>query len=151
MSQLPGSFHHLPPVSLYPWELPLCPPGSVRALALKEEISKMLQRGALESVDQPGPGFNSHLFLVQKVIGGWRPVIDLSTLNCYVILIKFQMETVASILGSIWKGDWMFSINCKDMYFQIPIQPKFWPYLWFMVKGQVFQFRVLCFRLSTAP
>ena len=50
-------FHHLPPVSQDPREYPSCPLGSVRALALKEEVSKMLQKGALESVAWPSPGF----------------------------------------------------------------------------------------------
>ena len=61
--------HHLPPVSLEPQELPSCSPGSIRALALWEEISKLLQKGALEPVGQPGLGFYSWLFLVEKVRG----------------------------------------------------------------------------------
>ena len=81
-------FHHLPPVSLNPREL-------------QEEVSKMLLKGALETVDQPGPGFYSQLFLVEKVTGGWQPDIDLSALNGFVKLMKFQMETVISVLGSI--------------------------------------------------
>ena len=83
-------------------------------------LSKMLQKGALESVDQPGAGFCSHLFLVQKVTGGCRPLIDLSTLNGYVTLTKFRMETVVSVLGSIRKGDWMSSVA----YLQILIHPE---------------------------
>ena len=40
---------------------------------LKEEVSKMLQKGAMESVYQPGTGFYSHLFLVQKATGAGVP------------------------------------------------------------------------------
>ena len=36
-----------------------CSPGSVRVLTLQEEVSKMLLNGALELVNQPGPGFYS--------------------------------------------------------------------------------------------
>ena len=93
-------FHHLPLVSLEPLELSSCSLGSVRALALWDEVSKMLQKGALEPVDQPGPGFYSWLFLVEKVTGAWRPVIDLSTLSDFVTLTKLKMETVASVLES---------------------------------------------------
>ena len=96
-------FHHLPPMSLEPRELSSCSPGSVRVLALWEEVDKMLQKGALEAVDQPSPGFYSCLFLVEKVTG-WRLLIILSALNGFIKLTKFQMETVASVLR-IRKGD----------------------------------------------
>ena len=86
-------FHHLPLLSLEPRELLSCAPRLVHAQSLQEEVSKMLQKGALEPVDKPGPGFYSRLLLVEKVTGGWRPVIDLSTLNSFVTMTEFQMET----------------------------------------------------------
>ena len=36
--------------------------------------------------------------------GGWRPVIDLSALNGFMMLTKFRMETVASVLGLSEEG-----------------------------------------------
>ena len=122
-------FHHLPPVSLEPRALPSCSPGSVCALVLPEVVSKMLQKGVLEPVDHPSPSFYSCLFIVEKVTEGWRPVIDLSALNGFVTLTKFQMETVASVLGSIRKGYWMISIDLKDTYFQIAVHVESWPYI----------------------
>ena len=83
--------------------------------------------------------------------GGWRPVIDLLALNGFVTLTKFQMETMASVFGSIWKGDWMLSIDLKDAYFQIPVHPESRPFLRFCLEGWVYQFRALCFGLSMAP
>ena len=97
-------FHHLPPVSQEPWEFPSCALGSVRVLALRDEVSKILQKGAVELVNQSGPGFYSRLFLVKKATRCWQPVINLSTLNGFVTLTKFQMETVASVLGLIRRG-----------------------------------------------
>ena len=148
-------FHHLPPVALEPQEPPSCTLGSVRARALREEVSKN-RKGALKPVDQPGPGFYSRLFLVEKVMGGgggggWRPVIDLSTLNGFIMVTKFQMETMTSVLGYIRKKDWMFSIDLKDVYFQIPVHPESPLFLRFCLEGRVYQFRALCFGLSTAP
>ena len=43
----------------------------------------------------------------------------------------------------------MFSIDLKDAYFQISIHPDSRPCIWFVLEGQVFQFRALCFSLST--
>ena len=83
----------------------------------RSKVFKMLQKGAVEPLDQPGVEFYSGLFLVEKVTGGWMPVMELSTLNRFVMVTKFCMEKVTSVLGSIHQGDWMFSIDLKDAYF----------------------------------
>ena len=111
----------------------------------------MLQKGAVEIVVDPGPGFYSRLFLVEKATGGWRPVIDLSPLNVSVLQTPFRMETVASVLSSIRGGDFLASIDLKDAYFQIPVHRSSRKFLRFLSGGVVYQFKVLCFGLSTAP
>ena len=42
------------------------------------------------------------------------------------------METVASGLDFIRKGDLMFSLDLKDVYFQIPVYPEVRSYLRFL-------------------
>ena len=83
--------------------------------------------------------------------GGWRPVIDLSHLNDFVQLTSFKMETVASVLLSVREGDFLASLDLKDEYFQIPMHGSSRKLLRFMSEGTVYQFKALCFRLSTAP
>ena len=111
----------------------------------------MLAKGALEIARDPGPGFYSRLFLVEKATGGWRPVIDISHLNDFVQLTSFKMETVASVLLSVREGDFLASLDLKDAYFQIPIHGSSRKLLRFMSEGTVYQFKALCFGLSTAP
>ena len=45
----------------------------------------------------------------------------------------------------------MVSIDLKDAYLQVLMHPESKKYLWFMAFGKVYQFKVLCFGLSTAP
>ena len=111
----------------------------------------MLAKGALEIARDPGPGFYSRLFLVEKATGGWRLVIDLSHLNDFVQLTSFKMETVASVLLYVREGDFLASLDLKDAYFQIPIHGSSRKLLRFMLEGTVYQFKALCFGLSTAP
>ena len=111
----------------------------------------MLDKGALEIVRDPGLGFYSRLFLVEKATGGWRPVIDLSQLNVFVRQTPFKMETVASVIASVREGDFLASIDLKDAYFQIPVHQASRKFLRLFVGGVVYQFKVLCFGLSTAP
>ena len=140
-----------PPLALTPVSFPTYRAGSPRAQALRQEVEAMLAKGALEIARDPGPGFYSRLFLVEKATGGWRPVIDLSHLNDFVQLTSFKMETVASVLLSVREGDFLASLDLKDAYFQIPIHGSSRKLLRFMSEGTVYQFKALCFGLSTAP
>ena len=138
-----------PPLSLVLF--PMYRAGSPRAQALRQEVEAMLAKGALEIARDPGPGFYSRLFLVEKATGGSRPVIDLSHLNDFVQLTPFKMETVALVLLSVREGDFLASLDLKDAYFQIPIHGSSRKLLRFMSEGTVYQFKALCFGLSTAP
>ena len=140
-----------PPFSRTPVSFPTYRAGSPRAQALRQEIEGMFAKGALEIARDPGPGFYSRLFLVEKASGGWRPVIDLSHLNEFVQLTPFKMETVTSVLLSVREGDFLASLDLKDAYFQIPIHRSSRKLLRFTSEGTVYQSQVLCFGLSTAP
>ena len=140
-----------PPLARTPVSFPTYRAGSPRAQALRQDVEAMLAKGALEIARDPGPGFYSRLFLVEKATGGWRPVIDLSHLNDFVQLTPFKMETVASVLLSVREGDFLASLDLKDAYFQIPIHGSSRKLLRFMSEGTVYEFKALCFGLSTAP
>ena len=106
-----------PPLSRTPVSFPTYQSGFPRVQALRQEVGVMLLKGALEIARDPGPGFYSRLFLVEKASGGWRPVINLSHLNEFVQLTSFKMETVASVLLSVREGDFLASMDLKDAYF----------------------------------
>ena len=48
-------------------------------------------------------------------------------------------------------GDWMVSLDLQDAYLQVPVHHDSRRYLRFVVEGRTYQFRVLCFGLTTAP
>ena len=81
----------------------------------------------------------------------WRPVIDLSVLNSYMLVPTFKMETAEIIRNSVIKGEWLVSIGLKDAFFHIPIQPDSQHWLCFHVDKQRYQFKPLPLRLATAP
>ena len=70
--------------------------GSAKAQTLQEEVDKMLQKGALELVKHLGPGYYSRLFLVQKALRGWHPMIDLSN---EWICHPYQIQDGGSVFG----------------------------------------------------
>ena len=143
-------FSRGPPLSDQPLPMPSYSPSSIRGKALEKEFLDLLHKRAIEQAPQT-PGFYSRLFVVQKDSGSWRPIIDLSTLNTFIVSQRFHMETPQSVLRSIRQGDWMISLDLQDAYLQVPIHPESRRYLRFTMGGVPYQFRVLCFGLTTAP
>ena len=139
-----------PPLPKTPIVFASYAPGSLRRVALDKEILALRQKQAIE-LASPGPAYYSLLFLVLKEGCSWRPSIDLKKLNLSVVKTKFRMETPQSVLRAIRQGDWMFSIDLKDAYLQIPIHPSSRKFLSFVVGSQTWQFKALPFGLTTAP
>ena len=77
--------------------------------------------------------------------------LDLSSLNNFITIMNFKMKIIASVLGSVRRGDWIFSFDLQDAYLQIPVHRESHPYLRFCLGGRAYQFKTLCFGLSTAP
>ena len=139
------------PLSGAPLPMPSYSPTSIKGAALEEVTLALVAKGAVELAPLPSPGFYSRLFVVWKTSGSWRPVIDLSRLNRFVDTSHFQMETIQSVLLSVRQGDWMASIDLKEAYLQVPVHPSSRHLLRFVFRGKVYQFKALCFGLSTAP
>ena len=114
-------------------------------------IAKQAVEVVPEAVIHKTPGFYSRMFVVPKKNGKWRPIIDLSPLNKAVECDHFKMETPASVLKAVTKGQWMTSVDLSDAYYHIPIHPTSRRYLRFQFERRTYQFRALCFGLSTAP
>ena len=144
-------FLSTPPLSATLVPMPSYSPTSTRGAALEEATLGLIAKGAVELAPLPSPGFYSRLFVVWKTSGSWRPVIDLSHLNRFVDVSHFQMKTIQSVFLSVRQGNWMVSIDLKEAYLQVPVHPDSHHFLRFVPKGHVFQFKALCFGLSTAP
>ena len=140
-----------PPLSKVPISMPSYHPLSTKGVALGEVTQALIAKSAVELAPLPSLGFYSRLFVVWKTSGSWRPVIDLSTLNLFVDVSHFRMETIQSVLLSVRQGDWMASIDIKEAYLQVPVHPDSRRFLRFVAQGRVYQFSALCFGLSTAP
>ena len=140
----------LPPYPGIPSLYRRMPPIPSGAKALEGEVQALLNKGALELASLSSPGFYSRLFMVMRASGAWRLVIDLSTLNLRIQQTSFKIEALQSVLLSVRPGDWMVSLDLKDAYLRVPMHPDSRKFLRFMVGGKVYQFKVLCFGLSTA-
>ena len=138
----------VPPLSSKLIPMPSYSSTSIKGKALEEVTLFLVQKGVVELASQPSPG---RLFVVWKTSGSWRPVIDLSLLNRSFSKTPFKMEMLASVLLSVRQGDWMVSFDLKEAYLQVPVHLDSRKFLRFVAFGRAYQFRALCFGLSTAP
>ena len=119
---------------------------------LREEIKNLLNKWAVERVQNPGtPGFYSRIFLVLKKNGELRLIIDLSLLNRYIKKQAFKMETVKSVRQGMRLNDWAVSIDLTDAYLHVPIHHQSQKYLRFVHEDQVYHFTALPFGMSLSP
>ena len=137
--------------SIVPIPMPSYSPTSIKGAALEEVTLGLIAMGAVELALLTSPGFSSHLFIVWKTSRSWRPVIDLSHLIRFVDVSPFQMEIIQSVLLAVRQGDWMASIDLMEAYLQVPGSSASRHFLRFLFRDTVYQFKALCFGLSTAP
>ena len=125
-------------------------PQGVLEVVVSEPVSARAAEQGSDRASSTHPGFYSRLFLVRKATGEWRPIIDLSSLNVFVHCPSFTMETPRSIFRAPQQGQWLTSLDLKDAFFHIGIDPADRRYLRFCHNGTSWQFTVLSFGLSTS-
>ena len=82
------------------WEI-RSPQGCEEILGMREQISLMLQKNSITEAPPTSPGFYSNVLMVRKASGGWRPVIDLKSLNAHIWAPHFHMYTTSSVLSTV--------------------------------------------------
>ena len=140
-------FIKIPPLSSVPIRM-----SQSSSPFLREEIENLLNKRAVERVQNPGtPGFYSRIFLVPKKNGKYRLILDLSLLKRYIEKQAFKMETVKSVRQAMRLNDWAVSIDLTDAYLHVPIHHQSRKYLRFVHEDQVYHFSALPFGMSLSP
>ena len=132
--------------------IPTKPPSRFVS-AMSEEVKSLLQKGAVVPVPPYGTrdGFYSTYFIVPKKDGSLRPILNLKQFNLYITRQPFKMETLSTIIGVTFQGQWLASIDLKDAYFHVGILKDHSRFLRFLWQGSAYQFQALPFGLSSAP
>ena len=129
-----------PPLSTSPVEFPAYKARTVRHIALGLAVAEMVEKGAVEPVEDCRVGFYASLPYAQsdRGVGGRFSICRFSTV--FLAVTPFRMETVSSVLESMTEGEWMVSLDLKDVYFQVPINRRSRRFLKFVWQGRVYQF-----------
>lgn len=82
----------------------------------REEVEKLIKKGAVKIVNPESNQFISQIFVVPKKNGSVRPVVNLRLLNKFIQKRHFKLEGVGMLKDLLQAGDWMVSIDLKDAY-----------------------------------
>ena len=118
---------------------------------LNISIKKMIQSGAIEQCEFSEGQFLSSYFLVSKPDGSFRFILNLKKLNLFIKTEHFKIEDIRTAINILCKNDLMCKIDLKDAYFLVPVHESHKKFLRFEFNGQLYQFTVLPFGLSTSP
>ena len=110
------------------------PPGQIamnaeQSQAMTLEIQELHKKGAVVQADSHSGGVVSQVFLVPKSDGAWRPVLNLKSLNQFVVPHHFKMESIRTLEGVLQKDDWLLKLDLKDAYLSIPIHQNYQHFL----------------------
>ena len=119
--------------------------------SIDEEISSLLSKNVIEECAHEEGEFLSNIFTRPKKNGGVRLILDLSELNKSLDVQHFKMDSIHTAACLISHEFFLASIDLRDAYYSIPIDPRFRKFLKFPWQGKLYQYKTLPNGLSTAP
>ena len=88
--------------------------SKTQELLMDQEITKMLDKGAISKVEHQFPGqFLINILLVKKKDGGNRPCINLKALSKFIPYKHFKMEGLHCLKYLLQKNDFLCKIELK--------------------------------------
>lgn len=121
-----------------------------------QEVTTLVEVGAVRDVtgymyDNDVVRVIAPLTVAVQASGKRRLCWNGRPINKYLPDKHFKMEHAEKAARMMRAGDWMFTLDMKSGYHQVPCKPAFMKFLCFRWQGRVYQWQVMPFGLSTAP
>lgn len=120
-------------------------------LKYTEEISSLLQKGAISECKATHDQYLSPFFLVKKPNNKFRFIINLKSLNKFISVKHFKIEDYRTATRLTSYSSFFAKLDLRDAYFLLPIHPKYKRYLRFKFRDKIFDFNCIPFGLNIAP
>ena len=119
---------------------------------LSAELLKLIDKKVIEPCEHVEGEFLSTVFTRQKRDSSkFRLILNLSDFNLWVVYKHFKMDTLQTALALIYPGCFCASIDLKDAYYTVNVDPSARKFLRFTFDGQLYQFTCLPNGLTSGP
>lgn len=115
---------------------------------VKRQLEELLSKGLIEPSTSP---YGAPILFVQKKDGSLRMCIDFRALNKHIIKIRYPLPRIDDLLDQLRGAKVFSSSDLQCGYHQIRITEEDVPKTAFRTPFGHYQFKVLCFGLTTAP
>ena len=95
--------------------------------------------------------FVSSIFTIMNPGGSHQTILNLQNLNESITYVHFKMESLKHVRQLIKPGVWMGSIDLRDAYYSVPVNPHFQKYFTSYWKGCYYEFLRMPNGYSQAP
>ncbi|XP_068094587.1 uncharacterized protein [Hyperolius riggenbachi] len=104
--------------------------------ALMESIASLLEKKVIRQVpaSHMHAGFYSPVFLVKKPKGDYRFIINLKSLNRFILYKRFRMDNMRTVVNLLQRDCYMVSLDLRDAYLHIPMSLRSQRFLRFAIR-----------------
>ena len=120
-------------------------------ILLEKEVNRFLSLGIIEESGREPGDFVSNIFAVPKKDGTIRLILNLKYFNTFIENLHFKMDGFDSVLCSIKKNCFFYSLDIRDAFYSFRVQKCFRKYLKFFWKGKFYNFTVLPMGYCDSP
>jgi len=118
---------------------------------LKQQVDKLLSLGVVELATPSINQILSPIFVVPKTDGTFRLILNLKSLNEFVVYRHFKMENINRVRELLFDNCYLASIDLEKAYYSVPVGEASRKYLRFQLNDVLYQFTCLPNGLSSAP
>ena len=115
---------------------------------IKEQVSKMLDKGIIEPTDSP---WASNVVLVRKKDGSQRFCVDYRQLNAVTIKDAYPLPRIDETLDALSGAKWFSTLDLASGYWQVGLDKDAKAKSAFLADGGLYAWNVMPFGLCNAP
>ena len=110
---------------------------------VQDEIEKLEEKQVIQKANNIQGQIVSNIFVREKKDGTYRMILNLKEMNKMIDKTHFKMETLESAISLMKKGCYFTSIDLKDAYFSVKIDPEYRKFFRFRFQGTLYEFMAL--------
>jgi ribonuclease HI len=120
-------------------------------IQMKKELQEEVDLGIARWCPQEEARYILRSFIIPKVGGDFRKILDCTPINGYIKARKFKMEDQTAVVQVLQQGMWAVTVDITKAFHHIRVGEGLRPFLCTEYNGQCVQYLAMPFGLKSAP